>query len=92
MIRDRLGKVEHDLVELLVVAVSAVLSEIDTFVDIQEWATEELDWLHEHLKLPYGIDDSSRPMSATYLVQAGRSHWPVENRLHWYMDVTISDD
>ncbi len=49
------GKVEHDLVELLVVAVSAVLSGADTFVEIEEWATEKLPWLRQHLKLAHGI-------------------------------------
>ncbi|SFB44706.1 ISAs1 family transposase, partial [Azotobacter beijerinckii] len=49
------GKVEHDLVELLVVAVSAVLSGADTFVEIEAWATERLDWLRNYLKLKHGI-------------------------------------
>ena len=39
------GKVEHDLVELLVVAVNAVLVGADTFVEIELWAKEKLDWL-----------------------------------------------
>ncbi|SFK58500.1 ISAs1 family transposase, partial [Azotobacter beijerinckii] len=49
------GKVEHDLVEMLVVAVSAVLSGADTFVEIEAWATEKLDWLRNYLKLKHGI-------------------------------------
>jgi predicted transposase YbfD/YdcC len=49
------GKVEHDLVELLVVAVNAVLVGADTFVEIELWANEKLDWLRRHLKLEYGI-------------------------------------
>jgi hypothetical protein len=36
----QVGKVEHDLVELLVVAVSAVLAGADTLVEIEAWATE----------------------------------------------------
>jgi len=32
------AKVEHDLVELLVVAVNAVLVGADTFVEIELWA------------------------------------------------------
>jgi len=42
------GRVEHDLVEMLVVAVSAVLSGADTFVEIEAWATEKLDWLRNY--------------------------------------------
>lgn len=49
------GKVEHDLVELLVVAVNAVLVGADTFVEIELWANEKLDWLRQHLTLEYGI-------------------------------------
>jgi predicted transposase YbfD/YdcC len=49
------GKVEHDLVELLVVAVNAVLVGADTFVEIELWAKEKLDWLRGYLKLEHGI-------------------------------------
>ena len=49
------GKVEHDLVELLVVAVNAVLVGADTFVEIELWAKEKLDWLRGYLKLEAGI-------------------------------------
>lgn len=41
--------------ELLVVAVSAVLSGADTFVEIVEWAQEKQSWLRQHLKLAHGI-------------------------------------
>lgn len=49
------GKVAHDLVELLVVAVNAVLVGADTFVEIELWANEKLDWLRGYLKLEHGI-------------------------------------
>lgn len=49
------GKVEHDLVELLVVAVNAVLVGADTFVEIELWAQEKLDWLRRYLTLANGI-------------------------------------
>jgi predicted transposase YbfD/YdcC len=48
-------KVEHDLVELLVVAVCAVLVGADDFVEIEEWAKEKVDWLRRYLKLKNGI-------------------------------------
>src|SRR5947199_6541106 len=48
-------KVEHDLVELLVVAVNAVLVGADTFVEIELWAREKLDWLRKYLRLAHGI-------------------------------------
>ena len=49
------GKVEHDLVELLVVAVNAVLVGADTFVEIELWAKEKLGWLRGYLPLAAGI-------------------------------------
>jgi predicted transposase YbfD/YdcC len=48
-------KVEHPLVELLVVAVCAVLSGADTFVAVEVWGKEKLDWLRKYLKLESGI-------------------------------------
>jgi len=48
-------KVEHDLVDLLVVAVCAVLSGADTFVEIEAWGKEKLDWLRKYLRLEQGI-------------------------------------
>ena len=49
------AKIKHDLVELLVVAVNAVLVGADTFAEIELWAEEKLDWLRGYLKLPHGI-------------------------------------
>jgi predicted transposase YbfD/YdcC len=49
------AKVEHDLVELLVVAVNAVLVGADTFVEIELWAREKLEWLRGYLRLTHGI-------------------------------------
>lgn len=49
------GKVKHDLVELLVVAVNGVLVGADTFVEIELWAREKLDWLRQYLRLEHGI-------------------------------------
>jgi len=49
------GKVDHDLVELLVVAVNAVLVGADTFVEIELWAQEKQDWLRRYLRLVHGI-------------------------------------
>lgn len=48
-------KVEHDLVELLVVAVCGVLAGADDFVEIEEWAKEKLAWFRTYLELKNGI-------------------------------------
>ena len=48
-------KAGFTLVELLVVAVNAVLVGADTFVEIERWAKEKLDWLRSYLRLDNGI-------------------------------------
>ena len=35
---------------------------------------------------------SSRALTATDAAAAVRSHWAIENRLHWVLDVTFGDD
>lgn len=51
----QMAKVKHDLVELLVVAVNAVLVGADTFQEIELWAEEKLEWLRGYLLLAHGI-------------------------------------
>ena len=48
-------KVDHDLVELLVIAVCGVLAGADDFVEIEEWAKEKQDWFRRYLRLAHGI-------------------------------------
>lgn len=48
-------KVDHDLVEMLVVSVCAVVAGADDFVEIEEWAKEKLDWFRQYLTLENGI-------------------------------------
>lgn len=45
----------HDLAELLTVAVCAVLSGVDDFVDIGLWGEAKIDWLRGFMKLEHGI-------------------------------------
>jgi predicted transposase YbfD/YdcC len=49
------GRCDHDLVEMLVVAICAVLCGADTFVEITLWAQAKLEWLQRFLKLENGI-------------------------------------
>lgn len=45
----------HDLREILVIAICAVLSDVDTFEEIVAWAHCKQDWLSRFLKLKNGI-------------------------------------
>jgi predicted transposase YbfD/YdcC len=45
----------HLLVDVIVIAVCAVLSRSDGPTEIEEWATYHEDWLRQHLLLPNGI-------------------------------------
>jgi predicted transposase YbfD/YdcC len=49
------GKIEHNLVEMLVIAVSAVLSGANSFAEIEAWADAKIDWLRQYLTLKNGI-------------------------------------
>ena len=45
----------HDLTEMLVVALCAILSGADNWVAIQTWGEAKLDWLRRYLRLANGI-------------------------------------
>lgn len=49
------GRSKHDLAEMLVVTVCALLCGVDDFVGIEAWANERIDWLRRFLKLGGGI-------------------------------------
>ncbi len=44
----------HDLLEMIVMALSAILCEADTWVDVAEWAEDNEAWLGRYLKLKQG--------------------------------------
>ena len=160
----------HDLTEMLVVALCAILSGADSWVAVQTWAEAKLEWLRGHLRLANGIAShdtfrrvfaaldaqqfeacfmrwashlcpvladevvaidgksvrgshrgdqralhlvsaygsglgvvlglsserryyiSSLPAQAHKLAHAVRSHWRIENSMHWVLDVAFGED
>jgi predicted transposase YbfD/YdcC len=52
----------HDFVEILVIAMAAVLSDCDTVEDIAYWAYKKEDWLRQFLPLKNGV-----PSEKTFL-------------------------
>lgn len=49
------GRSKHDLMEMLVVTVCALVCGIDEFTGVEAWANERIDWLRKFLKLEHGI-------------------------------------
>ena len=49
------GRSKHDLVEMLVVSVCALMCGVNDFVGIEAWANERIDWLRGFLQLESGI-------------------------------------
>lgn len=49
------GRSKHDLVEILVITVCALVCGIDDFVGVEDWSKERIDWLRRFLKLENGI-------------------------------------
>jgi len=49
------GKVEHRLLDILVIAVSAVIAYAESWDDIALYGRSKLAWLRTFLKLPNGI-------------------------------------
>jgi hypothetical protein len=50
----RQGIVKYDLVGILVIVTCALFSEMETFVDIAEWARYKEPWLRRFLRLEHG--------------------------------------
>ena len=58
-----LGRVAHDLTEMLVIVTCAMFSEVEIFLDIAEWARHKEAWLRRFLCLDNGLQILSRPES-----------------------------
>ena len=48
-------KSKHKLIDILVIAVCGTICNCDTFVDIEEYADNKIDWFKSFLELPGGI-------------------------------------
>jgi len=45
----------HDLTQMLVIALCAILSGADSWIGIELWGNAKLDWLRRHIPLEHGI-------------------------------------
>ena len=53
--RKRASSCEHTFIDILVIAVCAIISGADTWEDMQEFGEEKEDWFRSFLELPNGI-------------------------------------
>jgi predicted transposase YbfD/YdcC len=49
------GKVRHKLIDILFIAVAASICYCNEWLDMEDWATENEEWLRQYLELPNGI-------------------------------------
>ncbi len=49
------AKIEHRLIDILVIAVCAVIAEAESFIDIEDYGRSKEAWLKRFLTLPHGI-------------------------------------
>lgn len=83
-----------------VVGQTAAVLSADGIVDMADWprcamigrmdSIRIVDGKESDLERRYYI--SSRALTAEQLAAAVRAHWGVENRLHWILDVSFSED
>jgi len=55
--RRQWGNLRHKLVDILIIALCAVIIREDEFDSMEDWALEREDWLRSFLELPNGIPD-----------------------------------
>ena len=53
--RRRPNSCSHNFIDILVIAVCAVICGADTWVEIQEFGEEKEDWFRSFLELPNGV-------------------------------------
>ncbi len=71
----------------------ACLHKPEQWLDLKSFAAlESKRLINGKISIERRFYISSLPADAQRLSRAIRSHWGVENRLHWCMDVTFADD
>ena len=66
------GKIEHRLIDILVIAVCAVIAGAESWADIALYGRSKIDWLGTFLTLPNGIPAHDTFRRVFMLIDAGR--------------------
>ena len=75
----------HNLIDIMTIAVCAVICGADGWVGIGTYGCAKYEWLKTFLEFPNGI-----PSHDTFARVF--SHWGIENSLHWILDVALRED
>ena len=92
----------HQLGDIIVMAILAVISGCDGWDDIVDFAAVRESWLRRFLELPQVNEKTSKERAyflsshpfekAEHAGQLVRGHWGIENELHWVLDMVFDED
>lgn len=64
--------VDHDLLEMIVMTICAVICGADNWVDVGNWSEEKIDWLKQFLELKNGIPSHDTLRRVFLLIDPGQ--------------------
>jgi hypothetical protein len=86
------GNIRHKLVDMIVIAFTAVLCSYENYEEMEKLGKLKLDLLKSFLELPNGIPNESAFRRVLGCLKYIRGHWSVENQLHWILDIVFWED
>ena len=81
------AKVKHSFIETIMIVICAVIAGCDVWEDIADYRIIQGETTAEETYYYISSLEDVREFSI-----AARSHWGVENSLHWCLDVTFRED
>ena len=81
------AKVKHSFIETIMIVICAVIAGCDVWEDIADYRIIQGETTAEETYYYISSLEDVREFSI-----AARSHWGVENSLHWRLDVTFRED
>ncbi len=81
------AKVKHSFIETIMIVICAVIAGCDVWEDIADYRIIQGETTAEETHYYISSLEDVREFSI-----AARSHWGVENSLHWCLDVTFRED
>jgi hypothetical protein len=84
----------HLLIDSIAIVICASICSAESWEDIVIFGQAKETWLRTFLTLPHGIPskDTFLPADGKTVGAAIRSHWGIENSLHWSLDMAFRED